>query len=61
MGLGLYIAKELVMRQGGKIWVTSEPSKGSYFFFTVPVFIRRLDRPQHICEKYNDRNRWIKP
>ncbi len=38
MGLGLYIAKELVMRQGGKIWVTNEPQKGSHFFFTVPVF-----------------------
>jgi two-component system, sensor histidine kinase and response regulator len=38
LGLGLYISKELVTRQGGSIWVTSEPQKGSSFFFTVPLF-----------------------
>jgi PAS domain S-box-containing protein len=37
MGLGLYLAKELVNRQGGKIWVTNVPQKGSHFFFTIPV------------------------
>jgi hypothetical protein len=37
LGLGLYIAKDLVLRQGGNIWVTSEPENGSHFFFTLPV------------------------
>jgi hypothetical protein len=34
----LHIAKDLVIRQGGQIWVTSEPEKGSHFFFTLPIF-----------------------
>jgi signal transduction histidine kinase len=38
LGLGLQIAKELVTRLGGEIWVTSELQKSSQFFFTLPVF-----------------------
>jgi PAS domain S-box-containing protein len=38
LGLGLYIARELVTRMGGQIWVESERYKGSRFFVTVPVF-----------------------
>jgi signal transduction histidine kinase/CheY-like chemotaxis protein len=37
LGLGLYICKELVTRQGGRIWVTRETHGGSTFAFTLPV------------------------
>jgi signal transduction histidine kinase len=38
LGLGLYICKDLVTRQGGRIWATSTPGKGAVFSLTVPIF-----------------------
>jgi len=36
-GIGLAISNRIIQRHGGKMWIESQPGKGSTFYFSIPT------------------------
>ncbi len=53
-GLGLSISKAYVDLLGGKIWIESEPGKGSQFYFTIPF--KLVENPESSVEEEDVQN-----
>ncbi len=55
IGLGLYVAKQLIVAQGGRVWAESTPGQGSIFCLALPKYSGQIDvdyvEPVEIVQK----------
>jgi len=50
-GLGLALTKEIVEMHGGRVWLTSVPSEGSTFSFSLPLLLSEDDGAAQLTEE----------
>jgi signal transduction histidine kinase/DNA-binding response OmpR family regulator len=50
-GLGLPLCRKMALLLGGKVWVTSEPGRGSSFFAELPIVYKGEADVTGVCEE----------
>jgi PAS domain S-box-containing protein len=55
LGIGLYIAADIIKRHGGSFWIESELGTGSSFYFKLPLAPFKVDVVEQRADYYQDK------